>query len=322
MPVTSVEKDLDALTMTIVADFPVPVRRLWDAYADPRQIERFWGPPEFPATFFRHDMSIGGRSQFAMTGPDGSSHGGFWEFLAVDEGRSFEVRDGFAGPDGEPAADMPTMRMVFSFSETEDGSRLTTTTCFGSADELEQLISMGMEEGTRAAMTQIDAVVADLASFAAGRGTEVQLLGEDRARISRVIRGSIDEVWRAHHDPDLLRRWQLGPDGWTMPVCEVAEAVGDSYRYEWEKEDGTERFGFAGSVLEIDAPRREVATEAMIGAEGSSVRNEMTLTPVDGGTLLALVVTYPDADTREAILATGMADGIEQSYARLEGVLG
>ncbi|MGI6877150.1 SRPBCC family protein [Microbacterium sp. gxy059] len=322
MPVTSVEKDLDALTMTIVADFPVPVRRLWDAYADPRQIERFWGPPEFPATFFRHDMSVGGRSQFAMTGPDGSSHGGFWEFLAVDEGRSFEVRDGFAGPDGEPAADMPTMRMVFSFSETDDGSRLTTTTWFGSADELEQLISMGMEEGTRAAMTQIDAVVADLASFAAGRGTEVQLLGEDRARISRVIRGSVDEVWRAHHDPDLLRRWQLGPDGWTMPVCEVAEAVGDSYRYEWEKEAGTERFGFTGSVLEIDAPRREVATEAMIGAEGSSVRNEMTLTPVDGGTLLALVVTYPDADTREAILATGMADGMEQSYARLEGVLG
>ncbi|SJM60677.1 SRPBCC family protein [Gulosibacter sp. 10] len=324
MPITSVEKDLDALTMTIVADFPVPVRRLWDAYADPRQIERFWGPPEFPATFLRHDMHVGGRSKYRMTGPDGSQHGGFWEFLAVDEGRGFEVIDGFAGPDGEPNTEMPTMRMVFAFSETEHGSRLTTTTWFGSLEQLEQLLEMGMEEGTVAAMSQIDAVLEDLASFAAGRGTEVQLIDDDRVRISRVIRGTIDQVWRAHHDPDLLRRWQLGPDGWVMPVCEVAEAVGDTYRYEWEQEggDGSERFGFTGELLEIDPPYREVLTEAMIGMDGPSMRNEMTLTAVDGGTLMALLITYPDADTRETILATGMADGMEQSYARLEEVLG
>jgi len=64
MPITSVHKDLEALTLTVVADFPVTVRRLWDAYADPRQIERFWGPPEWPATFYRHDMAPGGRSHY------------------------------------------------------------------------------------------------------------------------------------------------------------------------------------------------------------------------------------------------------------------
>ncbi len=76
MPITSITKDTEALTMTVVADFGVPVRRLWDAYADPRQLERFWGPPTWPATFSRHDMAVGGRSHYLMTGPDGDqSHG-------------------------------------------------------------------------------------------------------------------------------------------------------------------------------------------------------------------------------------------------------
>lgn len=78
MPITSVTQDPEALTLTVVADFAVPVRRLWDAYADPRQIERFWGPPGWPATFTRHDVTVGGRSNYAMTGPDGERSGGYW----------------------------------------------------------------------------------------------------------------------------------------------------------------------------------------------------------------------------------------------------
>ena len=60
MPITTITKDTDNLTLTVVADFDAPVGRLWDAYSDPRQIERFWGPPEWPATFTRHDMAVGG----------------------------------------------------------------------------------------------------------------------------------------------------------------------------------------------------------------------------------------------------------------------
>lgn len=305
--------------MSVVADFSVPVRRLWDAYADPRQIEKFWGPPEYPATFTRHDVATGGRSEYYMTGPDGDKSAGYWEFLSVDAPRSFEVRDGFAGDDGTPNTDMPSMRMIFEFTETENGSRLTTTTYFGSLEELEQLIGMGMEEGMRAAMGQIDDVVADLSSFAAGRSTETQILSDTLVRVSRVIRGSVDQVWRAHHDPELLRRWQLGPDGWTMPVCEVAEKVGDTYRYEWEPEGGgQDGFGFTGELLESEPPYRAVTTERMIGMEGPSTVNELTLTPVEGGTLMSLVITYPDAELRDTILGTGMTDGMETSYARLE----
>ncbi|WP_152193093.1 SRPBCC family protein [Georgenia satyanarayanai] len=318
MPVTTVEKDLDALTMTVVADFPVPVSRLWDAYVDPRQIERFWGPPGWPATFTRHDVSVGGRSEYYMTGPEGERSGGYWEFLAVDPGHSFEVRDGFTRPDGAPDAELPSMRMVYTFEPTGSGSRLTTRTFFPSLGELEQLLSMGMEEGLTAAMGQVDAVLADLASFAADLPAAAQVLDDTRVRVSRVIRGPVRTVWDAHHDPALLRRWMLGPDGWSMPVCEVATNVGDSFRNEWEQEGGGGRFGFTGELLESSPPHHEVTTERMIGVEGPGAVNELTLTPVAGGTLLTLVITYPDAETRDAVLGTGMVDGMETSYARLE----
>lgn len=318
MPVTSIDKDLDALTMTIVADFAAPLQRLWDAYADPRQISKFWGPVEWPATFVRHDMATGGRSHYYMTGPNGERSDGYWEFTAVNAPHSFEVNDGFANEDGTPNDMMPSMKMKFEFEETANGSRMTNIATFGSVEQLQQLIEMGMEEGTRSAMSQIDAVLEDLASFAAGRGTELQILSDTQVRITRIIRGSAEQVWKAHNEAELQQRWLLGPDGWTMPVCEVAKNPGDTYRQEWENTETKERFGFEGELLEAAAPYRMVNTEKMIGMEGPSTTNELTLTPRDGGTLLTLVITYPDTQTRDMILATGMTDGMETSYQRLE----
>lgn len=101
MPITSITSDPETLTMTLVGDYAVPVERLWEAFVDPRQIERFWGPPECPSTFHRHDMVEGGRSHYVMTMPDGSTHGGYWVVTAIDPGRSFEVLDGLLS--GEPA---------------------------------------------------------------------------------------------------------------------------------------------------------------------------------------------------------------------------
>ncbi len=322
MPITSVTKDPSALTMTVVADFDVSLQRLWDAYADPRQLERFWGPPTYPATFTRHDVRPGGRSDYAMTGPEGDVSRGYWEWESVEPLRSFAVLDGFAQADGSANAELPTTRMVFTFDQTASGSRVTTVSTFASLADLESLIGMGMEEGMREAMGQMDAVLADLAAFAADRGTQSQILSDTQVRVARVIRGSVEQVWRAHHDASLLQRWLLGPDGWSMPVCEVATEVGQSYRYEWERDDDPgQRFGFTGELLESVPPRRSVTTEQMIGMEGPGTVNELTLTPVAGGTLLSIVVTYPSAEVRDIVLATGMVDGMETSYARLEDLV-
>jgi uncharacterized protein YndB with AHSA1/START domain len=210
--------------------------------------------------------------------------------------------------------------MVFAFEATSAGSRMSTTIYFDSAAELEQ-IGLGMEQGMSEAMGQMDAVLADLTSFAAGDGTTTQILSDTQVRISRIVRGSVELVRCAHQEPALLRQWLLGPDGWTMPVCEVATEVGQTYRYEWERLDGEGRFGFTGTLLESLPPHRTVTTEAMIGVDGPSSTNELTLTPVEDGTLLSILMTFPDATVRDATLAAGMTGGMETSYARLESLI-
>lgn len=160
MPVVEIRKNPEALTMTVVAQFAVPIARVWAAYADPRQLERFWGPPEWPATFTRHDFAVGGRSEYHMTGPNGEQSRGFFEYLTIDEPHAFEVLDGFLAADGTPAPGMPTMRMRFTFEPHDNGTRMVTVTTFPSVEALEQVLGMGMEEGMRAAMGQMDNVLA------------------------------------------------------------------------------------------------------------------------------------------------------------------
>lgn len=318
MPITNISSNPHDLTITVVGDYPVPVERLWDAYADPRQLERFWGPEQWPATFTRHDMAVGGTSQYYMTGPDGTRSHGWFRYLAIEPLTRIELQGGFGDDTGAPNDAMQTMRMVFTFEKTAKGSRFTNVTTFPSIDAMEKVVNMGMMEGMKSAVGQLDSVLADLAAFAQSRGTEEQLLSDTQVRISRIIRGTVAQVWRAHNESALMKKWLLGPDGWTMPVCDVATEVGQHYRYEWEKDDGSQRFGFEGELLEVAAPYRAVTTEQMIGMPGPSTRNEMTLTPVREGTLISIVVSYPSKEVRDMILGTGMTKGMEQSYARLE----
>ena len=154
MPITSVVKDPEALSITLVADFPVPQQRLWNAFADARQLERFWGPPFAPATFTHHDFRVGGRAEYFLTLPDGKKWTGSWKFTAVNPISSFEAEDGddnALDPNG-PAT------MTFTFETTRAGSRMTNVTRFSSLAALEQT-APGMEEGLRAALPQLDALL-------------------------------------------------------------------------------------------------------------------------------------------------------------------
>jgi uncharacterized protein YndB with AHSA1/START domain len=155
MPIISINKDAAKLTLTVVAEFPVSQQRLWDAYADPRQLERFWGPPDFPATFTRHDMKVGGRSEYVMKGPQGQTWSGSWKFISVNPISSFEAKDGEDNADDE---NMPAS-MRFTFETTAKGSRVTAVTWFSSLEAMEQSAT-GMEQGIRAALPQLDALLA------------------------------------------------------------------------------------------------------------------------------------------------------------------
>jgi uncharacterized protein YndB with AHSA1/START domain len=159
MPLVSSKKDENALTLTLVADYDVSPERVWQLWADPRQLERWWGPPTWPATFEQYDFAVGGEATYFMTGPGGEKARGWWRFLAVDEPRSLEMEDGFSDDSGNPDAAMPTMRMRADIEVTDTGSRMTVTTYFRSTAEMEQLVGMGMVEGIAEAVGQIDSLL-------------------------------------------------------------------------------------------------------------------------------------------------------------------
>lgn len=323
MPVTDVTTDPEALTMTLIAEFAAPVERVWNAFTDPSQLELFWGPPGWPATFTAFDLTVGGRAKYHMTSPQGEKSGGSWEFLAIDAPRRLEVLDGFANEEGALLEGMPVMRVTFAFDETEAGTRLTNVSYFDSAEALDQVVSFGAVEGSTMALNQLDRVLEGLRAYAQGKGTQTELLDDTHVRITRLIDGPRELVWRAHHDPELMKRWLLGPDGWQMTVCEVDPTVGGRYRYAWAPDEGVEggAFGFDGETLLVDEPRRVVTTEHMTDTDYPSTLNDLSLQEEDGVTLITVLIEYPDKETRDMVLATGMTDGMETSYARLEGIL-
>jgi uncharacterized protein YndB with AHSA1/START domain len=320
MPVTSVTTEPEALTMTLVADFPVPVERLWGAFADPRKLERFWGPPGYPATFDTYDLRPGGIAFYWMTSPEGQRFHGHWEFAEVEAPSRIVVLDSFANAQGDIDTSIPTGRMTLIFESTAGGSRFTAVSASPTAEALEQVLAMGQVEGMRQAIGQLDTVLADLRQYALGQGVKTELLDDQHVRITRAFEAPRHAIWRAHTEPDLMRKWLLGPDGWQMTVCENDLVVGGSYRNTWTPDDPARGapFGFEGENLVIEPERRLVSTERMTGLDAPGTVNDLSLDEQDGVTLLTLYITYVDVTQRDMILATGMTNGMEASYQRLE----
>jgi uncharacterized protein YndB with AHSA1/START domain len=159
MPVLSTSRDTENLSLTIVSELAAPPSRVWQVWADPRQLERWWGPPTWPATFVQHDVVVGGTSRYFMTGPNGEKAHGWWRFVALDEPRSLEFEDGFADEAGRPSADMPTIQGRVALEETPGGTRMTVRSEFATTEQMEQLLAMGMDEGMTLAMGQLDEVL-------------------------------------------------------------------------------------------------------------------------------------------------------------------
>lgn len=159
MPVTDVNHDVDALTLTITAQFAAPVERIWQVYADPRQLEKVWGPPTYPATVVEHDFTPGGQMTYYMTSPDGDKYAGYWKITAVDQPRSFTFEDGFADSDLNPNPDMPVSTNVYTFTEHDGGTRAVYLSTYQSAADLQQVLDMGVVEGASSAINQIDGLV-------------------------------------------------------------------------------------------------------------------------------------------------------------------
>jgi uncharacterized protein YndB with AHSA1/START domain len=160
MSVISVEKDFDSLTLTLIAEFDAPIERVWQLWADPRQLERWWGPPSHPATVEHHDLTPGGEVTYFMTGPDGEKQRGWWRVASVDPPMALEFTDGFADRDGTPSADMPTTTVQVELSERDGGTRMVLRSVFGSREHMEQIVDIGAPEVLAESVGQMDALLA------------------------------------------------------------------------------------------------------------------------------------------------------------------
>ena len=160
MTVINVARNTDTLTMTIAAQFIAPVERVWQLWADPRQLERWWGPPMFPATFVEFDLTPGATASYYMTGPNGEQPHGWWRVISVDQPHTIEFEDGFSDDTGIPNPDMPTTFTQVTLRADEAGTRMEIATRFSSRAAMDQMIEMGMEEGMTLAVGQMDAIIA------------------------------------------------------------------------------------------------------------------------------------------------------------------
>jgi len=161
LTVTTVRKDPQALTMTIEAEFNASAERVWQLWADPRQLERWWGPPGYPATFTQHDLAPGSRIEYHMIGPEGGKYGGYFEVVEMNAPHLLVLGAGVSNPDGTPDADLPFGTIRVRIEAVAQGrTRMSIVNIFPSTEAMEQVLAMGALEGQTEAVGQIDAILA------------------------------------------------------------------------------------------------------------------------------------------------------------------
>jgi len=144
--------------------------------------------------------------------------------------------------------------------------------------------------------------------------------GDRYVLVTRRFAASPEAVYRAHTEPELVQKWLLGPPGWTMPVCISEAKPGGKIRYEWTDGKGG-GFYLTGEYLELTPFSRIVHVERMHLPDPTPDNHvETNFASYGNVTLMTMRMTLPDAATRSAMLETGMADGMEASYARLDSM--
>jgi uncharacterized protein YndB with AHSA1/START domain len=164
MSVTGTTKNLEALSFILTAEFDAGIERVWQLWEDPRQLERWWGPPTWPATFEKFDFEPGGKAGYYMTGPEGEKAGGWWSFTSIQPPARLEFDDGFADDNGAPVEAMGSTHVTVTLEESSGRTTMTVATIFESEEQMEQMVQMGMEEGMTGAVGQIDAILAEHAN--------------------------------------------------------------------------------------------------------------------------------------------------------------
>ena len=160
MTVTSVNADYENLTITLIADFEDPIETVWDLWSDPRKLERWWGPPGYPATVEKHALTPGGEVTYFMTGPEGDQSWGMWRITSVHPPTSLQFTEACADSDGPPLEDSPVSEISVRLLEHEGGTRMEMRMTFETREDMERIVDLGTVEGLKQAVSQMDGLLA------------------------------------------------------------------------------------------------------------------------------------------------------------------
>jgi uncharacterized protein YndB with AHSA1/START domain len=155
---------------------------------------------------------------------------------------------------------------------------------------------------------------------------QVSLPSDREVKVVRAFKAPRDLVYKAYTTPELVKRWLGGHPGWEMPVCEMDVRVGGKFRWRWRNNSDGKEFGFHGEFKEVIAPSKLVNTEyfdpgSFGGDMGEGSTNTVEFAEVNGVTTMTTLIDYGNKRARDAAVATGMTDGMEQSYQLLDAVL-
>ena len=160
---------------------------------------------------------------------------------------------------------------------------------------------------------------------------QVSLPSDTEVRVTRDFRAPRELVWRAHTEPKMIQRWMSGMPGWSMPVCEMDVRPGGKYRWRWHNDENGAEFGFFGEFKEVEAPAKLTQEEYFDPGDADEITGDMpvnnpsinrtTFTEKDGITTVVVLIDYGSKEARDAAVSTGMTDGMEFSYARLDDLL-
>jgi uncharacterized protein YndB with AHSA1/START domain len=156
---------------------------------------------------------------------------------------------------------------------------------------------------------------------------QVALPSDREVKVTRSFKAPRALVYRAYTEPEILRRWLLGPPGWSMPVCEMDVRVGGRFRWRWKSDQDGSEFGFSGTFREVQPSSKLVHTEAYepgtVGGEypGNDAIVTVTFAEDEGVTTVTTLIDFGSKEARDNAVATGMTDGMEQSYQLLDRLL-
>jgi uncharacterized protein YndB with AHSA1/START domain len=154
-----------------------------------------------------------------------------------------------------------------------------------------------------------------VATTSSGNATTFTTPSDWEIAVTRVFDAPRRLVFEAHTKPEHIRNWMLGPDGWTMPVCEIDLRPGGAWHFVWRRTNGSE-MEMRGVYKEVVPPEKVVSTESW-GGDWPETINTLVLSDEDGKTTLTMTILYPSKEARDAALSTGMKDGMAQSFDRL-----